>query len=121
MTPIYGHAFGDEVIRKVVVAFAEGHGNSDFCARYGGEEFAMILPKRGIEEAAGIAENIRKKFEEIAFQTELGEKHFTLSIGVAEYTKIYENASTFFEQADKALYEAKRSGKNRVCCAKSAE
>ena len=81
----------------------------------------MILPKRGIEEAMGIAENIRKKFEEIAFQTELGEKHFTLSIGVAEYTKIYENASTFFEQADKALYEAKRSGKNRVRCAKSAE
>lgn len=117
----YGHAFGDEVIRQVVVAFAEGHGNNDFSARYGGEEFAMILPKRGIEEAMGIAENIRKKFEEIAFQTELGEKHFTLSIGVAEYTKIYENASTFFEQADKALYEAKRSGKNRVCCAKSAE
>ena len=93
----YGHAFGDEVIRQVVVAFAEGHGNNDFSARYGGEEFAMILPKRGRE------------------------KHFTLSIGVAEYTKTYENASTFFEQADKALYEAKRSGKNRVCCAKSAE
>ena len=117
----YGHAFGDEVIRQVVVAFAEGHGNNDFSARYGGEEFAMILPKRGIEEAMGIAENIRKKFEEIAFQTELGEKHFTLSIGVAEYTKTYENASTFFEQADKALYEAKKTGKNRVCCARSAE
>lgn len=92
----YGHAFGDEVIRQVVVAFAEEHGNNDFSARYGGEEFAMILPKRGIEEAAGIAENIRKKFEEIAFQTELGEKHFTLSIGVAEYTKIYENAKHIF-------------------------
>ena len=114
----YGHAFGDEVIRQVVVAFAEGHGSNDFCARYGGEEFAMILPKRNLIETAEIAECIRKKFEAIAFMTELGERHFTLSIGVAEYTKSYENASTFFGEADKALYEAKKSGKNRVCCAK---
>ena len=47
-----------------------------FSARYGGEEFAMILPKRGIEEAAGIAENIRKKFEELLFRQNWGKAFY---------------------------------------------
>lgn len=113
----YGHAFGDEVIRQVVGAIERSRDKNHFCARYGGEEFAMILPGKNLEEAGKVGECIRKEFENLKFNTEEGERHFTLSIGVAEYTKQHERASQFFEEADKALYCAKESGKNRVCYA----
>lgn len=111
----YGHAFGDKVICQVVAAFEEGRSSYDFCARYGGEEFAMILPGKNLTEAGKIGERIRQEFENYEFVTDQGMKHFTLSVGVAEYTRVYENASEFFECADRALYRAKESGKNRVC------
>lgn len=114
----YGHAFGDEVIRQVVAAMERSRDKNNFCARYGGEEFAMILPGMNMEEAGAIGECIRREFENIEFETDKGKCHFTLSIGVAEYAKEYEKASQFFEEADKALYCAKRTGKNRVCYAK---
>lgn len=114
----YGHAFGDEVIRQVVAAMERSRDKNNFCARYGGEEFAMILPGMNMEEAGAIGECIRREFENIEFETDTGICHFTLSIGVAEYTKEYEMASQFFEEADKALYCAKRTGKNQVCYAK---
>lgn len=112
----YGHAFGDQVIRQVVEAFDLIRGKNDFAARYGGEEFAMILPGRTLKEAAEVGERIRQEFENYAFLTTEGTRHFTLSVGVAEYNKVYENASSFFECADRALYQAKKTGKNKVCC-----
>lgn len=113
----YGHAFGDEVIRQVVVAFAEGHGNNDFSARYGGEEFAMNLPKRGIEEARELQRISERSLKKLLFRR-TGEMHFTLSIGVAEYTKIYENASTFFEQADKHCTRRRDRERTGMLCEK---
>lgn len=111
----YGHAFGDEVIQRVVAVMEESRDKDNLCARYGGEEFAMILPGKDLEGAIAMGERIRKKFHEFQFQTKQGPRYFTLSIGVAEYKDIYHKASSFFEEADKALYLAKRSGKNRVC------
>ncbi len=113
----YGHAFGDEVIRQVVAVMERSRDKNNFCARYGGEEFAMIFPGKNMKEAGTIGERIRSEFEGTEFDTDTGKCHFTLSIGVAEYTKEYEMASQFFEEADKALYCAKRTGKNRVCYA----
>lgn len=113
----YGHAFGDDVIREVVAAMERSRDKNNFCARYGGEEFAMILPGKSIREAGEIAESLRREFENTEFETGGGKCHFTLSIGVAEYAPGFERASQFFEEADKALYCAKRTGKNKVCFA----
>ena len=113
----YGHAFGDEVIRQVSEVLRKVCDRRDVCARYGGEEFSVILPGRNLRDAAEHAERIRQRFENTDFTTEGGETlHFTLSLGVAEHNQKYQTASAFFERADKALYEAKRTGKNRVCC-----
>lgn len=112
----YGHAYGDEVIREVAITFEKCKGAKDIPARYGGEEFALIMPNRVLSEAVILGNDIRKKFESCEMESEDGPKHFTISVGVAEYNQEYATASEFFEQADKALYEAKNSGKNKVCC-----
>lgn len=115
----YGHAFGDEVIKRVAEITMDCKGTRDVCARYGGEEFAIILPNKNLNDAVLQAEKIRQRFENAEFQTEDGAvHHFSISLGVAEYNKEYRTASAFFETADKALYEAKRLGKNRVCCSR---
>ena len=81
----------------------------------------MILPGSGAWEMVERAEEIRRKFEAHAFETPRGEAHFTISFGVAEYDRSYPNPSTFFEEADRALYEAKKTGKNRVVLANFIE
>lgn len=115
----YGHAYGDEVIREITKIIEKYKGAKDIAARYGGEEFAVIMPNRVLSEAVIQGNVIRKKFEESVMDSEDGPKHFTISVGVAEYSREYKNASEFFEQADKALYIAKNSGKNKVCCTKN--
>lgn len=115
----YGHAFGDEVIKKLSQIMIECKGTKDVCARYGGEEFAVIIPNKELNEAVLQAERIRTTFQAFEFLTGDGNvHHFSISLGVAEYNKEYQTASAFFEMADKALYEAKESGKNRVCCSR---
>lgn len=115
----YGHAYGDEVIREVAIIFEKFKGAKDLVARYGGEEFAMIMPNRVLSEAVIQANTLRREFANCSFESKDGPKNFTISIGVAEYTREYDTASAFFEQADKALYEAKAGGKNKVCCTKT--
>lgn len=115
----YGHAFGDEVIKRVAEIMVGCRGTRDICARYGGEEFAVILPNKSLDDAIMQAEKIRKEFAKAEFQTEDGTIHrFSISLGVAEYNREYKTGSAFFEKADKALYDAKGSGKNRVCCSR---
>lgn len=115
----YGHAFGDEVIKQLSQVMLQCKGTKDICARYGGEEFAVILPNKTLNEAVLLAERIRTTFQDAEFSSADGSSHhFSISLGVAEYTQEYETASSFFEMADKALYEAKESGKNRVCCSR---
>lgn len=115
----YGHAFGDEVIRRVAETIMEYRGTRDICARYGGEEFAVIMPNKSLGDAVLQAEKFRREFEKVEFLTQDGTAHhFTISLGVAEYNREYKTASAFFEKADQALYEAKRTGKNKVCCSR---
>lgn len=114
----YGHAYGDEVIRAVAQVMEKNRGSRDFAARYGGEEFAMILPRKQVSEAILMADKIRREFGAINIESKDGPKSFSISIGVAEYNRPYRTSSSFFEEADRALYEAKASGKNRVCCNK---
>lgn len=115
----YGHAFGDVVIKKLALVMTECKGTKDICARYGGEEFAVIVPNKELNEAVLEAERIRTTFQGVEFAAEDGGvHHFSISLGVAEYNHEYKTASSFFEMADKALYEAKENGKNRVCCSR---
>lgn len=114
----YGHAYGDEVIRAVARVMEKNRGSRDFAARYGGEEFAMILPRKQVGEAILMADKIRREFGAINIESKDGPKSFSISIGVAEYNKPYRTSSSFFEEADQALYKAKAGGKNKVCCYK---
>lgn len=112
----YGHAYGDQVLLGLAGIFERYCGSKDFAARYGGEEFVLIIGGCHKKDALTRADTIRKKFQDAVFVDANGEDHqFTVSLGVAEYAKTWESASKFFDQADQALYQAKKTGKNRVC------
>ena len=112
----YGHAFGDEVLLGLATIFKNYCGHKDFSARYGGEEFVLILGGCNRNDALTRANTIRRKFADTVFTDVSGEEHqFTISLGVSEYNQPWNTASEFFSQADQALYQAKNTGKNRVC------
>jgi len=84
---------------------------TDICARYGGEEFVIILPKCGRENAIGVAEKLR---EAIAASPVQRAGQVTASIGLATYPYTASSAEELIEMADRAMYLAKASGRNRV-------
>ena len=111
----YGHAIGDEVIQKLSSIMQESQRKSDVIARYGGEEFLILLPDTPYERAKEVAQKLRKKVEESFVETHNGKKvRFSVSIGVATIHK-EDSYETLMHNADKALYQAKESGRNRVC------
>ena len=104
-----GHVFGDKVIKEVVNIISRNIRGVDSVGRYGGEEFLVILPNTSKESAYFVCERIRAKIEEFDF----GEGFkVTLSGGVADYND--EGVIEFIDIADKKLYEAKNSGRNRI-------
>jgi len=115
----YGHARGDQCLKKVARAIENSLKRpGDFCARYGGEEFVVLLPETDLEGAVHIAETIRHNVKALRIPHEKSEplKIVTLSLGVAtlkESDTITHNE--LIEQADQALYQAKKQGRNRVC------
>ena len=112
----YGHAFGDDVLLGLAGIFKNYCGSKDFSARYGGEEFVLIVGGCHKKDALTRANTIRKRFADTVFTDATGDTHqFTVSLGVAEYDRSWDTASNFFDQADQALYQAKNTGKNRVC------
>ncbi len=109
----YGHAAGDEVLRTVASIIKEQLRESDIPARYGGEEFAVLLPFTKIEEAQIVGERLRCAVEAHPVKVENAEIAVTISMGLAEYNRV-ETGEELFERADKALYEAKKNGRNQV-------
>lgn len=112
----YGHAAGDEVLRRVSGMIAERvRGGGDLVARIGGEEFAVLLPETDSEGAASLAEELCSKARDLRPQGVRDHPRATLSAGVA--TCIPDNAiagDTLIERADAALYRAKALGRDRV-------
>jgi len=106
----HGHQAGDAILREISRIFKDVSRKIDPVARYGGEEFGIILPITKKEEALVLAERIRK-----AVETSPGLKNITISIGVASFPEDGEKKEDLISSADKALYEAKRLGKNRIC------
>jgi diguanylate cyclase (GGDEF)-like protein/PAS domain S-box-containing protein len=106
----YGHITGDKVLIKLADILRENVRDSDTCGRWGGEEFLIIVPKANEEEAAHVAEKLRKNIEEEKFSIE---KPVTASVGVA-CIEADSSITKLLSNADKALYKAKKSGKNIV-------
>ena len=112
----YGHLAGDEALRCTGHTIRKSIRIIDIAARYGGEEFAIILPTTGKEDAVIIGERIRDEVEKMCFYVK--EKtliaHLTVSIGIATFPDDASGLEDLIDKADKALYKAKRRGKNRV-------
>ncbi len=116
----YGHPIGDRVLKEVARRILRSIRIIDYAARYGGEEFAVILPSTGLVEAIRIAERVRISISEHPFlfpgQAPIA---LTISGGVAEFSELfYTSMDSLIEAADKALYQAKEQGRNRIGYAK---
>jgi diguanylate cyclase (GGDEF)-like protein len=112
----YGHQVGDDYLRLIAsVIAAEVRRPMDTACRYGGEEFALILPDTPAEGVQQIAECIRRGVEAIRHQVGGQWVPITISIGTATLTpELGASPAALIEAADKALYEAKAQGRNRV-------
>jgi diguanylate cyclase (GGDEF)-like protein len=113
----YGHDGGDAVLQSVAQAFQEGVRNVDTCARYGGEEIAVLLPQTGMDGARDFAERLRKALESRVVSHSGRDISVTASFGVATYPESVASHDGLFPSADRALYQAKAEGRNRVRCA----
>jgi diguanylate cyclase (GGDEF)-like protein len=109
----YGHQAGDDVIRMTAQKLMDTQRNTDISGRYGGEEFVIILIETHADGAHYFAERLRKKIEELTIEYEKNPINFTISLGIAEYKKDLKDYSEWLERADRALYEAKNTGRNR--------
>ena len=112
----HGHPAGDEVLRRIGEMLRENTRQIDIPARYGGEEFIVIVPHVNKQGALRLAERIRHLVEKEKFPGEETQPggNMTISGGVASYPEDSDDVDTVLEAADKALYVAKRGGRNRV-------
>jgi diguanylate cyclase (GGDEF)-like protein len=113
----YGHQAGDFVLKKFCATLQENLRKYDTLARYGGEEFVIILPESTAEEAMTVGEKLRAAIENATFTDKNDTYHVTASFGLTSvYPATVEqfNKNNFINQADLALYEAKKEGRNRV-------
>ena len=117
----YGHHAGDAVLAGIAHTCRAALRSEDFIGRIGGEEFAVGLPHTGLDDAAMLAERLRKAVEARAFEGDWGGAIRTsISLGVAELRDETADFDRLLRQADAALYQAKDSGRNRICLASAA-
>jgi diguanylate cyclase (GGDEF)-like protein len=117
----YGHDCGDYVLTGVgAVVKACGLGERDLAGRFGGEEFIVVLTNSSAEQAGQVAERIRARIEQHEFMYERQRVNVTVSLGVSAIRRDFHAGADIYKEADKALYESKRTGKNRVTVAPAA-
>jgi len=111
----YGHAVGDDVLKRTAALYRESVRSTDLVARYGGEEFAVMMPETELVDGITFAEKIRTLIESTPLETQAGPVNVTVSIGVASVpqSRIH-SAKELIIAADKALYRAKRNGRNQI-------
>ena len=109
----FGHDVGDRVLIRIAHVLSKGIRARDVCARWGGEEFMLFLPAVAGSQAVQVAERLRREVEQLLFnELHLAVKS-SISIGVAEH-QLNSKSSDTITRADHALYQAKRSGRNKV-------
>ena len=109
----HGHDAGDAVIRAVADVLKTNATRSDYCARWGGEEFLIIVPNKKRQDALDIAEAIREQVEALVINHEELALRATMTLGVCSMRR-KETLADAIDRADKALYNGKQSGRNRV-------
>jgi diguanylate cyclase (GGDEF)-like protein len=113
----HGHVVGDEVLKKVARTLREQIRSFDIPARFGGEEFMVILPETDGQSSLIVAERLRKAVEKLSFDS--AKKRFSISVSIGVANFVHETSLTddlFIDRADRALYHAKETGRNRVVC-----
>jgi two-component system cell cycle response regulator len=111
----YGHLTGDSVLRGLASILQKRLRPNDKLGRYGGEEFCAILPETGLASATRIAEELRAMVQSHSFNAEGKEVRVTVSIGASCLLPDM-TIEQLYKGSDDKLYEAKRSGRNKVCC-----
>ncbi len=110
----YGHLIGDRVLHEVARMLQESLRDSDILGRYGGEEFSVLLSMTDMKAAVFVAERLLKHVAETPVETDAGELHVQLSVGVAAFSKETPTLYSLINRADQAMYSAKEAGRNRV-------
>lgn len=114
---LHGHLGGDQALRTIAQAILHNLRPQDHAARYGGEEFAIFLPQTSLEAACSIAERLRMQTKQAAIIMPGGDTlpSVTISLGLSEVSA-EDTLERLIARADAALYRAKQSGRNRICC-----
>jgi diguanylate cyclase (GGDEF)-like protein len=113
----HGHVAGDAVLRGLSELLLCMTRRTDVAGRYGGEEFVVIMPQSRAVNAGTFAERLRESVEKARFPVEGSELRVTLSAGVAQYQRTFSSPEDLLTCADRALYDAKAAGRNRVALA----
>lgn len=113
----YGHQVGDEVLKLFAATCKKSIRKSDFIGRWGGEEFVLVLPNTDVEQAVAIAERICESMTKLRVAAENVYVGFSVSMGVSFLSDDISSVEQLVSKADKALYQAKYQGKNRVVIA----
>lgn len=115
----YGHLAGDRVLIQVIKTVAKSIRKGDISIRYGGDEFLVILPGASKEDALTVSDKIMRMIEDTSVTEGAQVIHVTVSIGVISYPEIdVENEQELVKRADEALYQAKETGRKKICAAK---
>ncbi|ADN77474.1 diguanylate cyclase with PAS/PAC sensor [Ferrimonas balearica DSM 9799] len=109
----HGHAVGDQVLNELGNLLARSLRKTDLVARYGGEEFVILLTETRPEQGRILAERLREAVEEMVMKVPQS-LNITVSLGLCPYQHSLASAQAWFEEADRALYQAKQNGRNRV-------
>jgi len=110
----HGHQVGDEVLKAFVDTFVKIKDPEDTISRYGGEEFAIVFPNKTAEQAMEKIAHWREEFSRVEIQTETGDISYKFSAGIKEVEDSNLHRKVIIEQADKALYYAKETGRNKT-------
>lgn len=112
----YGHQSGDAILKQLAQIIQSSIRKSDIAARYGGEEFVLLMPETSLENAYAALERLRKNVEEHVFVIDVfpGTLSITISIGLACFSSFITKKEKLIELADKSLYTAKQTGRNKV-------
>jgi diguanylate cyclase (GGDEF)-like protein len=110
----YGHATGDVVIKELGAILNRLKRETDVVARFGGEEFCVLCEETDVAGALQLAERVRQELGRTTFETELGKLTVTCSLGAATFPQHAKGRQDLFEAADRALYKAKKAGRDRV-------